>query len=175
MRVNGSWRIRFARWFEALAFLALAIPALSARPLLGEPPPSAAGSEPAARRPADPRCGVLRHAKRTWVEFAPGMTPDDMLPAGTAAQEVMRIFSAEVCAALRGEPDRLLSPQRARFNELAAQGGGLEITQVLWQDLEMSRAVVELHGWAKDVDVVWRATLQRTGERWKVAAFGPRR
>jgi hypothetical protein len=146
-----------------------------------EPPPPAAeyplAAPPAGtQRPpvvgAENRCGLVKRAKRTWVEFGPGMTPDDMVPAGFAAGAVVRALDIAVCALLqRGQPVPVLQRYSAQLKAQAADCGGFEVTKVLWQDGVLAHAHVELHGLAGAVDSGWLASLVKQKEAWRVASF----
>ncbi|HKP64882.1 MAG TPA: hypothetical protein VJV78_49455 [Polyangiales bacterium] len=98
------------------------------------------------------------------------MTPDDMLPAGMAAGEVVHALDAAICGLRRGERPAALRAQSERLQSSVARGGKLEVTQVLWQDAELTRAQVELHA----ESLSWLAMLERREERWQITAFSSR-
>ena len=77
-------------------------------------PPTGAESQPVVG--AEDCCGLVKRAKRTWVEFGPGMTLDDMVPAGVAAAAVVRALDAAVRAAAARTPGSGVAASR-----LAAQ------------------------------------------------------
>jgi hypothetical protein len=100
------------------------------------------------------------------------MTIDDMVPAGVAAAAVVRALDAAVCALLvRGRPVAVLQRHGSQLKAQAADGGGFEVTQVLWQDTALSRARVELHGRGGSASAAWLASLVKHGEAWRVESF----
>jgi hypothetical protein len=134
-------------------------------------PPTAAQAQPAVA--AEDRCGLVKRAKHTWVEFGPGMTLDDMVPAGVAAAAVVRALDVAVCALLqRGQPVPMLQGHGAQLKAQAADCGGFEVTKVLWQDAELSHARVELRGLGGTASSAWLASLVKRDEAWRVASFG---
>jgi hypothetical protein len=136
------------------------------------PTPTAEHARPApsvanAGVPVAERCGMVRRAERTWVGFAEGMTPDDMMPAGLAAGEVVHALDAALCGLRRGAEPAALRAQSERLRTSAADGGGFEVTQVLWQDAALTRAEVELHARSAS----WLASVVRDEERWRISRF----
>jgi hypothetical protein len=151
------------------------VPALGSLWLACAAPPPAAAEYPQAPRKvttapvpaATERCGLVRRAARTWVGFAEGMSADEMLPAGQAAGEVVQALDAAFCGLRRGERPAALLGERERLRSAAADGGRFEVTAVLWQDAEMTRAEVELHARSTR----WSASVVRAEERWDIAAL----
>ncbi|HKU37798.1 MAG TPA: hypothetical protein VJR89_06620 [Polyangiales bacterium] len=132
------------------------------------PPPTAAAPRDV---PAAQRCGLVRRAQRTWVGFAEGMTLEDMVPAGQAAGEVVRALDATLCAYSRGEQPAALRNQRAGLQNSTARGAKLEVTKVLWQDTELTRAQVEVHAQAP-ADGSWLASVVWIEQRgWQIERF----
>jgi hypothetical protein len=136
------------------------------------PPPAAVHAQARPRGAGAPlpqpqRCGLVRRAERTWVGFAKGMTPDDMVPAGQAAGEIIFVLDAAICALGRGAQPAALREQSDRLRASAADGGKFEVTKVLWQDVALTRAEVELHAQSAS----WRASVVLEEERWQIAEF----
>jgi hypothetical protein len=147
------------------------------------PPPAASYPLAAPPAPAEPRpagstperCGLVRRARSTWVGFGPGMTMDDMMPAGYAAAEVVRALDAAVCGLLqRGQPIAVLQPHGPQLKLQAADGGGFEVTRVMWQDAELVRASVELRSLRERSTQVWLANVARRAEAdgFRIESFG---
>lgn len=146
-----------------------------------QPPPPAASyplaAPPAPVRPrpavaSEPRCGLVRRASRTWVGFGPNMTLDDMVPAGYAAAEVVRALDAAVCGLLqRGQSIAVLQPHGPQLKAQAANGGGFEVTRVLWEDAELMHASVELRGLREHADSAWLANVVRRGTAFRIETF----
>lgn len=134
------------------------------------PPPTGAESQPAVG--AEDCCGLVKRAKRTWVEFGPGMTLDDMVPAGFAAAAVVRALDAAVCALLqRGQQVPVLQRHGTQLKAQAADGGGFEVAKVLWQNAGLSQARVELHGLGGSASSRWLASVIKQDEAWRVESF----
>lgn len=143
-----------------------------------EPPRPAAAYAPggsAKAAAAAGSCGLVKRAKRTWVGFGPNMTLDDMVPAGMAAAEVVRALDAAVCGVVkRGQAGAVLRDHVMRLKAQAADGGGFEVTQVLWQDPDLAHARVELHGKGSSARATWLALVVRDDARWKIDSFASR-
>lgn len=153
---------RARTWLPAAVWplwLACAAPPAPAAEHAQKPP------QAAAPRPA--RCGLVRRAERTWVGFADGMTPDDMFPAGMATSEIVHALDAAICALQRGEKAPALRAESTRLRDCAANGGRFEITKVLWQDVALTHAHVELHAGSSS----WMANVVRREEQWRIATF----
>jgi hypothetical protein len=137
---------------------------------LAAPPVGPGGAPPIL--PTEANCGLVKRAKRTWVGFGPGMTLDDMVPAGVAAGAIVRALDAAVCAVVqRGQSVALLQRHGPQLKAQAADGGGFEVTQVLWQDAELTHARVELRGLRGSASFGWLARLARQDAIWKLEAF----
>jgi hypothetical protein len=133
-------------------------------------PPTAAEPRPAAE--PEERCGLVRRAKSTWVGFGPGMTLDDMLPAGHAAAAVVRALDVAVCGLLqRGQSVAVLQPHGPQLKAQAADGGGFEVTRVIWQDAELLRASVELRSLHERGSSAWLANVVRRGDAFRIETF----
>ncbi len=144
------------------------------------PPPAAAypfAAPPAVAEPrpavaAEQRCGLVKRARSTWVGFGPGMTIDDMVPAGYAAAAVVRTLDSAVCGLLhRGQSIAVLEPHSPQLELQAADGGGFEVTRVLWQDAELMRASVELRSSRERSNQTWLANVARRGEAFRIESF----
>jgi hypothetical protein len=97
---------------------------------------------------------------------------DDMVPAGVAAAAVVRALDAAVCGLLhRGRAVPALQRHGSQLKAQAADGGGFEVTQVLWQDTELSHARVELRGRGGSANAAWLASLVKQNEAWQVESF----
>jgi hypothetical protein len=147
-----------------------------------EPPPPPAAEYPFAAPPvraegepapaSEDQCGLVKRAKQTWVGFGPGMTIEEMVPAGVAAAEVVRALDAAICGLLhRRRPLAVLQPHRSQLKAQAADCGGFEVTQVLWQDTALSHARVELRGRGGNSSAAWLASLVKHAEAWHVESF----
>lgn len=137
---------------------------------LAAPPVGPGGGPPML--PTEENCGLVKRAKSTWVGFGPGMTLDDMVPAGVAAGAIVRALDAAVCAVVqRGKQVAVLQRHGSQLKASAADGGGFEVTRVMWQDAELSHARVELRGLRGSAGIAWLAMLGRESSIWKVETF----
>lgn len=166
-----------------LIFVAACLATLASSPTACAVPPPPAAEHPLAAPPVGPgasppplltaaNCGLVRRANRTWVEFGPGMTIDDMVPAGMAAGAVVRALDAAVCALVqRGRSVSVLQRHGSQLKAQAADCGGFEVTRVLWQDAELAHARATLRGLRSPASLSWLATLAREDTAWKVETF----
>jgi hypothetical protein len=143
------------------------------------PPPAAVHPVPsvsaATPTPALARCGLVRRAERTWVGFAEGMSLADMVPVAQASAAVVRSLDAAVCSYVEGDREQLeLRPYRRELAVLAAQGGNLEVTQVLWQDPSLAVARVELEAREPAARSQYVARVVRNATEWKLDRFAAR-
>lgn len=167
-------------WFAAALLVTVGVYSACAEPPppaaeypLAAPPAGPGGARPIL--PTEQNCGLVKRAKSTWVGFGREMTMDDLVPAGIAAADVVRALDIEVCGVVqRGQSSSVLKRHTALLKAQAADGGGFEVTQVLWQDSVLAHARVELHGKGGSARAIWLALLVRDNEHWKIDSFAGR-
>jgi hypothetical protein len=103
------------------------------------------------------------------------MSLADMVPVAQASAAVVRSLDAAVCGYVEGDREQLeLRAYRRELAVLAAQGGSLEVTQVLWQDATLNVARVELEAREPAARSQYVARLVRNVDEWKLERFAAR-
>lgn len=155
----------FSLWLLAEAVRALTGAAL-AQPLGSEAPGTA------AVEPAVARCGLVKRAVRTWVEFGPGLGPDDLVTSAHSAAAAVHALDAAFCAAfVHGERVPSLDAQRADLQE-SLRRGRFEVSRVLLSGATVTQAQLWMHAARESASrTEWSVALSRVGERWDVSSL----
>jgi len=119
------------------------------------------------------RCGAVRRAKRTWVGFAEGMTPGDMLPAAQATAAVVRALDGVFCSLLvHRERVPELAPERRSISEAAAGGASFDVTHVTMNDLATTRVTVLIRtAGGSRPPAFWQAELALRESGWQLTSI----
>jgi hypothetical protein len=118
-------------------------------------------------------CGAVRRAKRTWVGFAEGMTPDDMLPAAQATAAVVRALDEVFCSLLvHRERVPELVPERRSISDAAASGARFDVTHVTMADLATTRVTVRIRtAGGSRAPAFWQAELALRESGWQLTSI----